>query len=226
MAQSGEGSPPAKRARLTFGETIEVLVGAGKRSFTVHKDVICSRSSFLKAACEQWMKERKPVELLDDEPHVFDLWLQCVYLQKPPAVENHAVTFELLYGTYILSDKLGDLRSANLVIDEIVRLNDKAKKLPSIEADALAWSGTPANSRLRVLLVDYFVLELNASTFESCISMMPVDMVVAIAKKFRFLKENNEHRKGKEVYWKRVSSQPKCHYHQHDDSHPSCAKSE
>ena len=54
--------------RLSFTDTIEVLVGEEKRSFLIHKDIVSSPAPFFEAACsERWLDKSGTVALPDDD---------------------------------------------------------------------------------------------------------------------------------------------------------------
>lgn len=92
----------------------------------MHKDIISRRSPFFKAACaERWAPggPRKDIELPEDKSSVFASYLQCVYQDVViPGNANH--DFCELVELYAMADKLGDLKSANLVVDKIMDSSD------------------------------------------------------------------------------------------------------
>ncbi|KAK5124929.1 hypothetical protein LTR85_001119 [Meristemomyces frigidus] len=92
MASNGDGSPPAKRARLTFAENVEVLVGDDLIKFYVHPSIVCQRSPFFEAACERWKKAGEPVDMVHDDPITFNDYLQCVYTDEAPQEEDFQKT--------------------------------------------------------------------------------------------------------------------------------------
>lgn len=127
---------------------------------------------------------------------------------------------------YILADKLGDLHSANLIIDEIVHVSNKAQDLPGPPASVShALSATPENSPLRRLLVDYYVHEIDDSDFGALFHKISPETLFAIAKELKRLKRkrySKAHCRPGDIYEKKVSEMPKCYYHQHDESCPRC----
>ena len=65
--------------RLSFTDTIEVLVGKEQRAFLLHKDIISERAPFFEAACsERWLDGSKPVLMPDDDALTINIWLSCV----------------------------------------------------------------------------------------------------------------------------------------------------
>lgn len=208
---------------VSFKNTMTVIVGSSKESFMVYTDVICARSSFFKSACERWKKNGEAIKLLDVEPRLFDSYLQCVYRNEPPEV-GYSGSLEHFVDVYILADRLGDLQSANIAIDKLIGISDEAGTVPSAILVSRAWEGTPPNSPLRRLLIDYIVHELSLHAFESYADQVAPEILCAIAKEFGRLKGNgqNDNCKVGEVFRKVVSKMPQCHYHQHDESCRRC----
>lgn len=109
-------------------------MGPKEQCFMVHKNIICRRSRFFEAACaKKWTKPDKKIRLPEDEPDAFAVYLECVYNQ-PQIVENEdqqddevtSAEWAVLFRTYILADKYGDLPSANNMIDRIMKRSDEA----------------------------------------------------------------------------------------------------
>ncbi|KAK6397789.1 hypothetical protein LTR65_005037 [Meristemomyces frigidus] len=143
-------SPPTKKAK--YLDTVVVLIGADKIAFTVYTDVLCKRSPFLQAApAARWQKqgEEKNVDLQEHKPAVFDHYLQCVYKDSAAIDTDGAVAelnagrrsheleypkavaiFATLTESYILADKLGDVLSCNLIINEYARICDELDWIP------------------------------------------------------------------------------------------------
>lgn len=71
--------------RHTFTTTTSVLVGTGEaqRTFIVHNLIITERSAFFSAAlAERWSTPDKTVQLPEEAPGIFDLYLACVYQER------------------------------------------------------------------------------------------------------------------------------------------------
>ncbi|KAK3691467.1 hypothetical protein LTR37_018664 [Vermiconidia calcicola] len=157
-----------KRKRFQFEESIEVLVGNNEVKFTVPQDLICERSSFFKSACsETWNASKQPIELTDADPQTFSEYLKCVY-QSAFSEHGESKPMRCRFRLYILADKLGDLVSANLVMDEIINCSDRISQIPDDLCIDLAMKSTPSNSPLRRLTRDYYVFEADAEKLEGC----------------------------------------------------------
>ena len=221
-------------SRLDFVETLHVVVGSGdhRTSFVVHKDIISRRSPFFKAASSaRWATDKhKTIELPDDEPTVFSICLQAMYqntvaaakVEDPPV---HQHTFSPLAEAYILADKLGDLTTCNLIVDEIIRYGDEHNTLPNESTVKIVWEKSIENSPLRRLLIDCFVHDAGTTAMAD-IDEYPHGFVCSMLKEYKRLKEEPEAevKAVREVYFRHIDKMEKCHYHQHNEHHPKCGQ--
>ena len=137
--------------RYNLTESFSVLVGTGpsRQHFTVHHELITQRSEFFRAArSARWTKRKKATKLVDDKPHIFSAYLNCLYLGagfmiKQPKTDNiegsaaeveeakkitkakDQETLEFFVELYLLADKLLVPGTANLVIDEHISFVDR-----------------------------------------------------------------------------------------------------
>ena len=84
--------------RYDLRATFDIEVGKSPspvERFTVHTDVFTKRSRFLCAARKpEWLTDAtKPVDLTDEDPEVFQAYLNCVYF-GPQTLREHAEEFE------------------------------------------------------------------------------------------------------------------------------------
>ena len=129
---------------------------------------------------------------------------------------------------HVLADKLGDLKTANMVVDWMMKYSDDRNCIPDKGTVKLVWRKTPEHSPLRQLLVDLHMQEGNEFIFEEEDDDVPFarGFLLAFAKRYRQLKKdsNPDEDTIRHVFAKRVSNGPKCQYHQHDASCPECKK--
>jgi hypothetical protein len=114
-----------------------VGIKPNRMRFTVHRDLITKRSEFFRAArTKYWTEPSKVTRLVDDDPVVFEVYLNCLYngldclakldYSKPISggdkdneVEKkheHHETARFLIDLYLLTDKLVDRTTANVVM--------------------------------------------------------------------------------------------------------------
>lgn len=201
--------------------TFEVAVGEddNQQVFTVHHSVLIERSPFFRAArSDRWTSQTEdlPTKLDDHEVEAFQDYLYCVYKDRVPLVTmNKDANFTRLVKLYILADKVGDLRTSNMVIDEIIRHSDATQAIPSESVLALVYDCTPPKSPLRKLMVDYWTHECPTLLNEDA-EKLPEAMLVELAREFAKAIECGE-------IDRRPTHEQKCrHYHQHGEGEPEC----
>ncbi|KAF2122087.1 hypothetical protein BDV96DRAFT_640152 [Lophiotrema nucula] len=175
MASSEEIRVAAPLAGLTSG-FIEVRVGdeASAQSFYVHQDLICASSEFFERALNgDWQEaEDKCVKLPDDEPKVFENYINWLYTGKIPIkcttipkgsrmsreVENE---YTALCELFVFCEKLQDTKGKNASTKALYQgcLEERTGTLyfPLSPAINVVYNGTPCTSPLRALLRDGFV---------------------------------------------------------------------
>ena len=224
--------------RISFEDHIEVLVGPEKKLFAVHRDVICDRSPFFRAACsERWQQGSKAIELLDDEPETFDTYLLCVYRNKinigdlksfGPEENKSEAEFEGNYNhllrIYILADKLGDVVTTNMVIEEMIEYSAKAKLFPAAFDLQLGFAETCETSPVQLLFVDHFVHEAGVRSIEWLCSEeeVPEQLLRRVLIRRAQLEMENPLKKVCDVYQTGFTAAQKCRCHQHSSEHPRC----
>nr|OQO26938.1 hypothetical protein B0A51_04186 [Rachicladosporium sp. CCFEE 5018] len=199
----------------------EVLVGQGsdQKPYTLHADVFLPRSSFLRAAeSGRWGADDVPIDLTDHTTEIFNAYMHCVYFRTilPLKFPEATIGFTKYFQLHHLADKLGDLDSANLIVDRLIALSDTHKILPNETVVRELWRETPAHSPLRKLLIDWLVHEWGSDMKSAS---APHDMLLAVFNEVRRLRTLPYSANGR-IFGIKVSAQGKCHYHQHDDEHP------
>lgn len=216
-------------SRFNFKEALEVLTGEKpyQRTFTVHREPFTQRSKFLEAATSfRWTSgTNKPVDLTEHEPEVFAGYMQCVYNgtvtlpELPDYMGDNS--FKGLIMLYLLANKLNDLTTTNLVMDEIIVLSEKVREIPSSYSITLVYKSTAAGSPLRKLCRDYYVHEaMDWMLEDSDEGEFHFEFLKDVLLEFRRMSShdtyNDERRKIGCV------NREKCYYHQHNDEHPKC----
>lgn len=213
--------------RSKFSQTFEVLVGQKpkQRCFTVHKDIFCRRSAFLKAATSIcWTSGvQRAVDLTDHDPDVFDAYMQCVYIDNVVMSD-----VDELVPLYLLADKLNDLTTANLTMDEILRLSDESRYILNKSSVRLAYDFTTAGNPLHTICRDYYVHDCAPDEFLSAQKAeLPYEMVLDVALEFSRLAQQKgsrgQHGYKDDIFQVACVTREKCHYHQHNDDHPKCS---
>ncbi|CAN9079425.1 unnamed protein product [Alternaria alternata] len=133
MATPALAKPLAPTPKLPdlSGETIAVQVG--NEVVHVHEFLISSSSEFFKNATKpEWRTESRPIDLSDEQPHIFKRYCQWLYSGHiAPDLPEKSILQCLAY-MYVLGEKIVDHEFQNAVIQAIIsdmgRKNKKAKK--------------------------------------------------------------------------------------------------
>ena len=231
--------------RLSFTEYVEVLVGPEKKSFSVHKGIICAQSPFFKAACsERWNRitsngaKLEPIKLPEDNPEYFDIYLHSIYhdhvdvgdtKDSLPGEELWSEEVRLdqrLVETYILADKLGDVVTTNALIDELINESDKARRIPANSTVVSVVGNVHNNSLLYRLFLDYFIYEIDEIQLRKTIDdgLVPATFLLEALAEYRRLCDQQPNYKISEILPFTFTGQQGCRYHQHDEQNPGCGK--
>lgn len=146
------------------------MVGDQHEVFGVHERLIRAYSPFFdKAMSGNWQESsRRAVELPDDEPTIFQLYIHWLYYEtlpvfcNEPGLSGNAEYLELIKA-YILGDKLMDSKFQDAVIDAIIeksvsKASDGASWYPVGEALEYTYNNTNGSALIRKLLVDMYVI--------------------------------------------------------------------
>ena len=224
-----------------MGDTFDVLVGKGplQKCFTLHTDFFIPRSEFFRAArSAAWNKggdSKIPTSLEDDDLEVFGHYKHCIYVGNVNFLPHHSELgdtegsehFESLIELYIMGDKLGDIITANMVIDRIMSVSDEVEKLPRGGDLELAYNSTVSGSPLRALFRDYFIHEVTVSYLGTDkLTDCPRELLEDIVLGYLEIKRKNASKTINAALAVEVSTMTRCHYHQHDSSVPGCTPSQ
>lgn len=226
--------------RYDLNPTFEVAVGS--ETFSLHTSVFTERSEFFRAARKpEWLAgaPKKPVELRDEDPKVFNEYMNCVYFEQE-GIKHYAndlksiaetdrtepanAGFEGLTRVYLLADKLQNLSTTNVVIDEIMRFSDVAKRIPCSDNFHLVYDHTTPHCLLRRLMRDFWMYEMDEE-YDKVPDALPKDLMEDILRQFLRVKCDRKDATVKQAFHKELSANTKynpCFYHQHDAKHPTC----
>ena len=212
-------------------------MGTEQVKFVLHPQIICDRSKFFAAASsERWKGPEEPIRLPEDSPETFNAYLKCIYQgqlpenmneQCAPAAcdDDNEKALQGMVQMYHLSDKLGDLKTANIVIDALRKYCLQAKIVPPSTIVRLVYTSTPNNSPLRRLMCDYYVhLGHEFLLKDDSHDKLPKDFLLEVVKEYwRLLDAASLKTRLCDLLGVDIESEEReCHYHQHDDSCPPC----
>jgi hypothetical protein len=157
-------------------EPIVTLQVGGDQLLRVHKDVICSTSTFFQRAMKpEWANQRDDPHILDmsdDLAHIVKDYIAWCYSGEILTVScKHAVgdkgvaketfakevekTFITLAEAYVFGGKVIDNVYKNAVLDSLIAFRAKSNWTPGPECAKIIYSGTTSSSPARRLLSDY-----------------------------------------------------------------------
>lgn len=146
--------------RLGSG-VITVAVGEGEKQkeFAVHEALITERSRFFRNAIQgNWKEaEERIVNLTEDHPDVFELYLQALYAGHVELPDGHATDtfYNMLGGVFVLAERIRDVKTKNLIVEEIKAKADIREHFAAyLQMAAVIYNGTPGPCGIRRLLVD------------------------------------------------------------------------
>lgn len=144
--------------RGIFDGTVEVKVGPKKKSFLMHKTLLCNVAPYFRAAFEGKFAEAEAhvLELPEDDASVFEHFQLWVYsdqvLEKGETVKT--VSWSILIELYIFGEIRGIPDLQNAVIHMIIDKHDIEGYIP-IACIPRMYQYLPENSPLKRLLVDW-----------------------------------------------------------------------
>ncbi|KAI9699791.1 MAG: vesicle coat component [Candelina mexicana] len=200
--------------RLFTNNMLHVYVGPNRKHWNLHRDLLCARSKYFKAALGGDFKEAqdKAISYPDEDPAVFGLfisWLYCGTLQVP----MDKCTLTHYFKLYVLADKFSIEALKNLTIDAIrehYRLSGCYAGASRIE---YIYSNTASRDPMRKFLVDslasWYATEQESPDDEDDALLkaggdIASDMWKALIRQFSYPKD--------------PTAEVSCMYHEHKDT--------
>jgi hypothetical protein len=172
-----------------FNSTITVLVGKKEQQFIVHKDPICAKSKFFKAACsERWSGLRssdgkpKDIKLPETSIRDFQTYVHWVYASQIEVEgDDLGRKHEHHLKMYILGDLLDDYQLRNAAMETLIDSLPFSTGQPSFQIVRHVYEHTPMGSPLRKLLVDRKIGRGNRADFAMDVDEYAVEFVQELA---------------------------------------------
>ena len=136
---------------------VDIFVGAGRKQFHLHHDLLCDRSDYFKACFEGGFKEAEQKELFlpEDDIESFGLFVKWLYgasLKKISSKDELSVYFTL----FVLANKLCLEHLRNETMDQILRF-DRTSTYPvpvDYQIIRFIYRNTSDQDSIRKYLVD------------------------------------------------------------------------
>ena len=162
---------------------ITILVGEEEHPFTVHKDMLCAKSKFFKAACSKvWASGReKIVRQPEGMPGDFQIYVEWVYNSKI-SLDTDDVNKQqnTLMDLYILGDVLDDYQLRNATLKRLIANTQNGLRLNSEQLHKV-YEFTMAGSPLRKFLVHWVLMTFEHDDIKAHIARNPAEFVQELA---------------------------------------------
>ncbi|GAB7338111.1 hypothetical protein MBLNU457_4470t1 [Dothideomycetes sp. NU457] len=166
---------PQKKLRMSFQDTVTIVVGPEKRRFIAPKNVLCRYSPFFRAALSGSWSETSPggcLEMPDDDGDTFTAYLQwtvsgeVVVYEYEARSSNLNIHYVKLFDLYVFADKVGDRKLQNTVIDQLHELFEDFEKLPGRTETLRHMSRIPEHCMLYEYLVNQYALTFRSDCWD------------------------------------------------------------
>jgi hypothetical protein len=152
----GENVP--KPPDLT-GEIITVRVGTQEKGgisvFSVHQNVLSSSSPFFQAANKPEWFNGDGIDLPEDDPEIFKMYLGYLYTGTCYVDERYCVFYHTLAQAYVFGEKILDTEFQDSIMGLLLsRCGYVNPLIPGKETIALIYDKTPHGSPARRFIVD------------------------------------------------------------------------
>lgn len=176
-------------------DVINVKVGNDpSETFTVHSSVIFKSSPFIKTAPKpEWSASSSSpgtVDLSDECPEIFGIYLNWLYFETLPTVVNQdrkdaPAEYETLSKCYVMGEKLMDIGFKNAVIDALFEARTiqpfQNPCNPGPDPIKLIYEGTPEGSPARRYFVDVWAMNATEK-WTDLLDDMPSAFVIDLSK--------------------------------------------
>lgn len=168
-----------------YTTTIKVLIGPGEQVFAVHKDVICAKSKFFKAACSEPGEngQERTVRLPEVDSKVFQHYVDWAYGNTLVAGSSVDEDVEMAIKLNLLGGVLDDVKLRNQAVKALTSHSAINKKAPNAADTKAIWASTTNKSLLRKWVVDEMIMRGNRDRFEQAIADYPANFVQEVALK-------------------------------------------
>jgi len=176
--------PTNRSHSYDFNDMITILVGEEEHRFTAHKDMLCAKSKFFKAACSKvWASGReKIVRQPEGAPEDFQIYVEWVYTSKISLDTDDLDEQQVrLMDLYILADVIDDYQLRNATMKRLIANARMGIKNFPREQLLKVYAATMAGSPLRRFIVNWALTTFDRDKIESYIAHEPAEFVQELA---------------------------------------------
>ncbi|THY29894.1 hypothetical protein D6D01_03442 [Aureobasidium pullulans] len=198
-----------------FQTIVTIEVGAEKKAFMVHKDLLAFYSDYFRGAFDGSFKEAtdRKLSLPDDCIGVFNVFNKYIYTRQLSDGEDSDVSWELIVGCWLFGDKYIIPSFQNKIMDVLYSKSLKLKVIPT-KSLKLIYNDTLPGAPLRRILVDWAAFRGNMKLMMSTEMnfQWPREALVDLA---TILGGKKAEEIG--VFALPVNNAAKCYYHVHNE---------
>ncbi|THY91796.1 hypothetical protein D6C89_05552 [Aureobasidium pullulans] len=199
-----------------YNGIVTVVVGSKKKSYSLHKGLLCFYSDYFRAAFNGSFKEATDgkIELMDVEPEVFDIFQVWLYSRRLQAPADSVLYFTRLAQLWVFGDKHQVPLLQNEVMDDIFAKRAQLKVFYP-ELVKLAYEQTPVGSPLRKAVIEIVghcmkLQEESDSALQlSCQPHWSVESLVDLVRVLDTIRKENK------VVFASMPVRDKCFFHVH-----------
>lgn len=216
-----------QRDRLLSGRMIDIYVGAARRHWALHRNLLCHHSELLESELQGNGKQRQDsLELPDHDPAGFELLVKWLYQGKLDDVSDmpdanqkydYAVSCHKLY---LLCDRFDMPQLKNVAMDQYRKGLNEAELVPDAEEIDEIYRKSPKDSPFRRLMTRIAARQImgpdsepDVDTYRQCFENN-TDFAIELVKAMR-------DGTGGMLFDDPTETGNACEYHDHDDG-PSC----
>lgn len=149
-----------KPPRYLYNQFVHVKVGTDKKTFIIHKGLLCQKSAYFNAALNGSFEEALAgeIDLPEEEPEIFEIVYHWLYSDKLTETEDGrdvTCSSDTLIDLYIFGEKYAMPSLCNKAIDGIISEYEHHHRI-NVYSITHAYKNTPKLSLLRKVLVNIY----------------------------------------------------------------------
>lgn len=193
-----------------------VVVGSEKKSYLLHKGLLCFYSDYFRAAFNGSFKEATDgkIELMDVEPKVFDIFQIWLYSRRLQTSEDSFPSYTTLGQLWVFGDKHQIPLLQNEVMDGIFAKEAELKVFHT-SLVKLAYEQTPVGSPLRKAVIEVTGYNMNLQEGDGSALHMSNQSNWSVESLMDLVRVLDKIRKENKVVYPAIPVRDKCFFHVH-----------
>ncbi len=197
--------------------TVSLYVGQEKAAFQVHMNLLCTISTFFKAAFSSEFSEaaERSMHLEEDDVNIFERFVAWLYTKRYDlSCMGKDQRYMELAKLYVLADKYDVSRLKNGIIDQLFELHEASCRPPSHHVVTYVYNNSTMKSSFRKLLVGWAAWHIDFGWFSKestpeCLLEVPeyaADLAIALGKRLHRPALQSPFTKGRSFYYEDVKN--------------------